>query len=107
MKSLRGTGRTTRMVQDAVEQARNGRAVYIICADPYHKQEIDHIVNNFILSKTEKSNIKLETPESVGNFSFETMSLRGAHSNCRVFVDHYTIERRFRLMLEELHRYDQ
>jgi hypothetical protein len=35
------------------------------------------------------------------------MTLRGAHPNCIVLVDHFAIERRYAAVLEMMHRYDR
>jgi hypothetical protein len=51
-------------------------------------------------------------PESIKvvsalEFDFGTMAVRGAHDNCRFFVDHAAIETCIARQLEELHRYDR
>lgn len=34
------------------------------------------------------------------------MQLKGAHPNCRILIDHWTIESEYARMLSELHRFD-
>ncbi len=94
---LERTGRTTRMVQHAVELAKQGRAVYVVMANDHQAQEFQKIIPT-------QSGIKFET--HLSNLDWETMRLLGAHPNCVVLVDHYVIERRFSAMLEMLHAYD-
>lgn len=110
----RGTGRTTRMLQHAIELDKDGRSVYIIAANKQHARALYDALKKLL---TENSNyqsriallvddIKIETPEALGSFDWERMQLRGAHPNCITLVDHYTIESRFHLMLKMLVAYD-
>ena len=99
MKSSRRTGRTTRMIEAAKKAAKEGRAVYIICATQ------DQV--NWMKSHIKDGlGIKIESPSSVPYFNWEMLWSPGAHPNCRFFVDHHAIENRFSRMLEELHKYD-
>lgn len=100
--ALRGTGRTTRMLEDAKKLARHGRAVYVICASRSHAGELERALGE----EGRKLGIKCETPSELGNFDWTTLSLRYANKNCVVLVDHYTIEYHFGMALEMLHRYD-
>lgn len=96
----RQTGRTTRMMEEAKASARAGRAVYVI---------VSHLayVRFFEDEETIQLGIKFETPTSMSNFDWPTMSPKGAHPNCVVLVDHYAIESYFSRMLAVLHRYDK
>lgn len=102
LDKLRATGRTTRMIKDALGLAGNGRAVYIIAATERHKHDIESLGGEAL----SLLGIKVETPDSLGNFDWNTMRLTGAHPNCVVLVDHHAIEVRFATMLDMLHRYD-
>lgn len=95
---MRQSGRTTRMLEDARRLSREGRAVYVIAANGQHAATLRGELND--------KSISVETVHTLGNFDWVTMSLRGAHPNCCVLVDHYAIESRFSLMLEMLKRYD-
>lgn len=101
MKDLKHTGRTTRMLEEAKRLASLGRAVYVVAADEAHAA----ILKAALPPKAE-TGISVETPESLGNFDWHYMRLMRAHPNCVVLVDHYTIESRFALMLNMLHRFD-
>lgn len=98
MEDKRNTGRTSRMLEEARRQVRKGRAVYVLCATLSHAQ---HLAND-----PDNEFIKFETSQSLANFDWSTMIMRGAHPNCLVFVDHWAIESRYRAVLEMLHRWD-
>lgn len=100
MCSLIGTGRTTRMLQEAIQASKEGRAVYVIAATHQHMQQLQKMCGADDLF------IKFETLGSLGDFDFINMRSIGAHPNCLFFVDHYTIELHFRKLLDVLHRYD-
>lgn len=98
----RQSGRTTRLLEEAINLVRAGRAVYVIGAD---KQHCWHLKNAAGLLAPEVE-ITFETPETLSNFDWETFRLRGAHPNCIVLVDHFTIETHFSRLIEMLHRFD-
>lgn len=102
--SMRRTGRTTRMLEDAMAMARNGRAVYVIGATKHHADMLRGVAG----PAADQLGIKFEAAREsgLGNMDWETMSLQGAHPNCAVLVDHYAIESKFAAVLEMLHRYD-
>jgi hypothetical protein len=83
----------------ASQLAREGAAVYIVCANQHHARQMQELF-------TPSSGIKCESWNSLGNLEIESLTLRGAHSNVVVLVDHFAIENRFNRLLEMLHRYD-
>lgn len=99
---MRATGRTTRMLADAKAKALEGRAVYVIAANEAERRRMKEILGN----GGESLGIKVETPNSPGNFHWPSMRLVGAHPNCITLVDHFAIEQHFASVLEMLHRYD-
>lgn len=103
----RQTGRTTRMLAEAFKLAREGKAVYILAADSRHMSHIEEMADSLLgAGKARFLGIKFDTLTTLSTFDFQTMQLRGAHPNCCVLVDHWTIESRYAKMLEELHRYN-
>jgi len=100
METNRGTGRTTRMLEEAVRLAEANRAVYVVMGN--HQQ-----AKTFENKMPQGLGIQFETAQSLSNFDWETLTLPGAHPNCVVLVDHYAIESKFNRILEELHRYDE
>jgi hypothetical protein len=100
---MRGSGRTQRMLETAIADAQAGRAVYVMAADKQHRAYLERRLADM---GTEGLGIKIETPNSTGNFDWDRMALVGAHPNCLTFVDHWAIEKRFERILRELHRWD-
>ena len=102
----RQTGRTTRMIQRALRLCwEDKRAPYIIAANERQRVLIRHMVEDLAAGKPH--GVKVETWNSLLGFSCETMTAPLMHKNCVVLVDHFAIENRFALLLEELHRYDE
>lgn len=99
---LRGTGRTTRMIEYAILQAKNGRAVYVLAATESHANYLRRTAGE----KASLLGVKFGTSESFGNVDWQNMKLKNAHPNCVLIADHYAIESKFRVMLNMLHKYD-
>jgi len=105
--NLKQTGRTTRMLKEAYCLASEGRAVYVLaCHHDYALKMECEFDSMFGPGESRRLGIKFETPGRLQNFDFQAMQLQGAHPNCRVLVDHYTIESMYARMLQELHRFD-
>jgi len=101
------TGRTTRMLTEAFKLAKEGKAVYVIAANHGHIFQMERMADRlFGAGEASTLGVKFETPASLPSFDFLTMQLKGAHPNCRVFVDHWAIESEYARMLNELHRFD-
>ena len=84
---LERTGRTTRMLADAVQARQEGRAVYVIGADSKHVNILRGMtLEQFGVDESER--IKFETAETMGNWDWELMRGSGMWPNCEVFVDH-------------------
>ena len=99
----RRTGRTSRMLERARQLARDGRAVYVVAASQHHARQIKQM-----LGSDEGGGIKVESADGLRNsLDWEGLTLRGAHPNCVVLVDHYAIESRYSAIIEEWLRYDQ
>lgn len=103
----RGTGRTERMLIDAIAAARDGHAVYIVAANAAQGADLRLRLLN---RHAEDLGIKVEAAGTIGNLDWSTLRLQGAHPNTRVFVDHYTVEERIERLvgheaLAMLHRY--
>ena len=96
MESLRATGRTTRMLEEAKQLADAGHIVCLV----FHTARY---ANDVRLKQTEHPPlIKYESASSI-NFDWFTMTIRG--EDCIVLVDHYAIEQRYS-QIEMLHRFD-
>lgn len=103
-EKLRKTGRTTRMLQEAISFAKQGRAVYVIAGSADHRNQLEKRISDLCYGLTNLG-IKVEYP-APHNFDWDYLRLKGAHPNCVVLIDHHTIERRYAAILHELHRYD-
>jgi hypothetical protein len=96
----RGTGRTARMLEEAVRQAEAGRAVYVLAADVSHARELAKRVPLDL-------GIKFETVRSLGSaLDPQALRLQGTHPNCVLLVDHHAIERGWARVIREYHRFD-
>lgn len=103
MRSLRATGRTTRMLEEAIRQDKQGRAVYVMAATHF---QADWIKRKLLdMTKGKPGGIKVEHPRSM-NFDWDRMLMPGAHANCVILVDHFAIEDRFSKIIDALHRFD-
>ena len=96
----RQTGRTTRMLEHARELSDHRRAVYVVAANERHAAQLRKQLGD------EPHGIKVETEDSLGNLDWQTMTMRNAHPNCVLLVDHYVIESHFGRVIEMLTRYD-
>ena len=104
------TGRTTRMVEHAIEQAKLGRAVYILTDNERHAWQGRRLVevayfNGGTLITTH--GIKVEPVAAFDDFDWQLMRPPDAHPNCLFLVDHFAIEARFNFLLAMWHRFDE
>lgn len=117
LQYLRHSGRTTRMLEAAINLASEGRAVYVMTASSQEKRRLEDFLDRILKESVRlresvgpaggRLGIQFETTESTGQgFDWEQMRLVGAHPNCAVLVDHYAIEKRYARILEMLHRFD-
>jgi hypothetical protein len=103
MNSLIGTGRTTRMLQEAKRLAESGRAVYVIAATV---KDANRLGKQFQELAEKDLGVKFESC-SIPNFNWESMKLIGAHPSCVVLVDHFAIEKKYANILNMLHKFDK
>ena len=89
------------MLERARDLAERGRGVYVV-VHPDHREAICDALFDEIRS----GSVHVEVFVGLPNLDLRTLTLRGAHPNCIVLVDHYAIEERFGALLEEVHRYD-
>ena len=109
MKNKVKTGRTTRMLLDALRLCHDGQAVYVVAANIADSARLNRMLDTLGRTEDEKDGpafVKVETGWSLGNLNWETLTLVGAYPNCVVLMDHYAIETHFSRMLEMLTRYD-
>ncbi len=122
MKELRQTGRTTRMLQEAIAEARLGKYVLVLVD---HRNERNRLMLEigglfapgeaepqesyciYVNTTTTRGKIVFEAWCDAGDFCWQKMRPRALHPSVVVLVDHHTIEDRFRVMLNMLHRWDE
>lgn len=104
LKSNRRTGKTTRMLEEAVKLANKHGYCFVVAANIKHQKLIaTQLIEMGVVSKriTNSSKVKvylkgggqiaIETPSSV-NLDWNTGQIRGEHPTCPVLADHFTIE---------------
>lgn len=96
---LRGTGRTTRMLEHAKKLVDEGRRVWILV---YHTSEILRIRSQL---GTSDQRIQITTPE-LARFDWKAMRIQGLDPNTVILIDHHAIEDRFHRLLDAYHAYD-
>lgn len=108
--NARLSGRTSRMLLQALILNKQGKAVYVLCA---HKQSIMHTARllGSICEKMGRAvplGIKFETWDSIGRnqVDFENTRLRASHPNCELLIDHHFFEHHFSFALCGYHQWD-
>ena len=109
-KSVRGTGRTTRMLLSAIDYVqRIKQPVHIYMANSnlinhtknyLHTKLAPHIRSEYFVFHSLRDEVQY------GQINLITMQMYGGKPNETVFIDHYAIELMLELPLKELHRYD-
>lgn len=102
--SHKRTGRTTRMLEEAIRLQQEGRAVYVMVGSGSEKERLENILYNGMGAS---KSIHVDNVHMSQTFDWDLMRLNGAHPNCICLVDHAVIERKFSPVLEMLHRYDK
>ena len=101
--NLRGSGRTTRMLKQAANEARLGRAVYVVS---YDSEQVMKLRNKYMeicgivvpatafvyRSKEARGFVRFRTHDG---FDYAAMKFATTKSSDVVFVDHAAIEKRF------------
>ncbi|WP_151765773.1 hypothetical protein [Acinetobacter colistiniresistens] len=108
-ENKRQTGRTARMLVDAINAAMEGRAVYVLCpreAILYTKDIAAKICKAHKIQMPET--IKFESLQSIGehNINWKDKKLMRAHPNCKLFIDHHIYTQLFGHILDGYHEYD-
>jgi hypothetical protein len=101
---LRGTGRTTRMIKEAIRLSGKGHAVTVIGHDWQHARMLQSMLDS--LDPSGSYDIKIERADDLPQFDWRLLKASGAAPNERFLVDHWTIESRYRVMLEMLRQFD-
>lgn len=107
----RSTGRTTRMLEEAIRLSSEGRAVYVMMHTHTAEAEFKHRVEMICERKgIEVPDIKFETWQSLGGHrgvDLVRQKMLGAHPNCCLFIDHYFYQHYFEHILAGFHQWDK
>ena len=119
------TGRTSRMLRDALQVAIDGKKVLVIAYDMTHRRELrmhaEEILREIIgmrIGKREDINVtdfsiafdeggEVQFMSSRGNSHWDWAVMNILQWTDQLYVDHYAIEMKFNEMLSMLHRWDE
>ena len=97
----RGTGRTTRMVKQALADVRAGYRTYVVM----HNDDAVNWAKSYF-REAERQGVQFETVRTMGGFDHITCTFLRAHEACRIHIDHHTIFTLYGNALEHFHRWD-
>lgn len=114
--NLRGTGRTTRMLEYAISQAIEGKIVFVYCGTDRQMGDL----REQAIRMAEAARLHVDSRWKAlmigsGSISFGRVTARfdwrvmrepGIPEEAVTLVDHYTIETELRSVSEMLHRFD-
>ena len=112
LDSKRGSGRTTRMLAAAIEEARTGKYVMVFAANTQQAEALQKRAAEMAGTKPYATKIAVDggeiTFESVeeGQWDWESWRARGAFPAIPIYVDHHAIETRYGRALVEWSRWD-
>lgn len=105
------TGRTTRMLEEAIRLSSAGRAVYVMMHTRTAEAEFKHRAAMICEKRgIEVPAIKYETWESLGGnrgVDLTQQKMLGAHPNCCLFIDHHFYQHHFEHILAGFHQWDR
>ena len=107
------TGRTTRMLEAAIEMAKGGEYVAVVARDQEHAKHLQLQVAGMTATEPFATKVRIGdgeiTFEAVTQDTWNWHSLRhqGMFPTVPVFLDHYAIEGQFGHLIEAFHRWDE
>jgi len=110
----RGTGRTTRMLDAALDAALHGQTVAVVAADELDvgrfQQMLESMAHGSIIQvrngRLDFPNASISIRAPALTFNWMTLRFQGMDQATMVLVDHYAIEMYWGNMLTMLHRFD-
>lgn len=110
-RSLAQSGRTTRMLEEAIRLIADHKDVLIVAHDSRQitnlKQRLDQIGANAGLSFTPSESCRVDFIKAASPlFDWKRLQVIEKTRGITVLVDHFAIEATFARLLEMLHRYD-
>jgi hypothetical protein len=103
----RGTGRTTRMLEEAIRLSSEGYEVCVITHSHSHANMLRIMLED--LTKLDGHEVRVMPAAQADERDFDWVFMRfpWGSANQRVLVDHWAIESRYATMLEMLHQFDK
>lgn len=108
----RGTGRSTRLLKEAIRIATEGhRYCFVIVANKDSRAHLQkqcaemcdgRIGGDMKVYPKAGGQISFETPESNGAFDWRQLKYPGAHPSCEVLIDHFAIESQWGFFINTL-----
>lgn len=96
----RQTGRTLRMLAEALASAKNGFRTFVMLTPV----EAHQFADNPLFAN--EPNLKIENYITVHQYNWDTMMMGGEYMAWKIFIDHAVFERQFRRQLALWHQYD-
>jgi len=104
MPDHRQSGRTTRMVSEAVSRVGYGKVIYVVVPTGIRGQVLRQLQMGLDGKPLESVGVVVSHTLPM-NFDYRTWTAPG-YRDCEFFIDHSILERTFYRFLQEYHRYD-
>lgn len=103
------TGRTTRMLKEARGLAEEGNPVCVVFHTLDVAKQQKHSFMKTLPAKHKKDllGIKFESPSSLGNFNWMTLTVPGMHPAVILLIDHAVLEMQFAKHHRMMHQFDE
>ena len=107
---LRQTGRTTKLLFEAIKLWVNQEKVCVVFANFHDRERYEKKINLIIsnmrcLFNNNLQNIQFVCSDDI-SWNWFNMTYRGLCPSTKYLIDHSAIEKRFGTILTELHRFD-
>jgi hypothetical protein len=99
----RQTGRTSRMIDAAVEQAENGHHCYVVCASQREVVRLNQAIASRECSHPERVHV---IPAHNARIDWNDLRVYGASFGEQTYFDHYALENRYGSVLREWSRFN-
>jgi hypothetical protein len=104
---LRRTGRTTRMLEEALRSSDKGYAVCVITHSHSHANTLRAMLEDLSNLAGHEVRVMPAAQADERDFDWRLLRFPWGSANQRVLVDHWAIESRYAALLEMLHLFDK
>lgn len=105
MEALRRTGRTTRMLERAVELAKKGKRVCVVVKS-HDKNSIKSQLQDMWAACMPYGHGSISVTTADESFDWNTMRVVGSSFEVVHLIDHWVLESRYRQVIDRLHEFD-